>query len=141
MSNRRIINGRIEAMLGHSFYKIGEAENTITRLFRRVLMNRRIGLGDWSRLMSKYRSKHTERTRTGKMDEAFDKSNLTKFLATNKMSWENFHRALCFLDITKYSVSISITWRNGTVSDHTETVIIQDETSAHQFIKDIEDEV
>ena len=131
--------GRIHAMLGDTFYHIRTSENTLVRLFRTILFDRQIGVSNWSVLMARYADKNKGSMRSGTTDGSSDKSNLTKLLGSNKMTWNNFHQALCFLNIKAYRITITMDWKDGSSSEHSQKVTVSEENK-FSFIKSKEDD-
>lgn len=140
MDNQTKQGTKINTMLGDKFYRIQDAQCTLVRLFRNVLFERQIGISDWNSLMDRYSKKSKHKVRRGHSDSSNDKSNLTKALSNNKMSMSTFHRAMCFLDIRSYKITIGITWKNGSTTEHSQNVIVSDKVNKFSFIKEEDDD-
>lgn len=101
------------------------AMDVLCFLFRDVLMAKKIGPIAWSDRSERYFKRGADR------DPRRDRGNLNRQLSDNSFTWGTFRRAVEFLDPVNAVFQVDVTWPDGKVTTHQQTIYPTNATSKH----------
>lgn len=97
---------------------MGRATGVLARLFRLILVENRIDIPRWSRLMDRYLDDPRNGIPRNGKDRSSARGNLNKELRRETMTWKVFRKALQFLGPVSIRFEVHLTWANKVTSIH-----------------------
>lgn len=123
-------NNQQEDSLPSHRLKSGTPDNILASLFHRILFELGIDTERFNQLMARYIV--NARIPVNVQEASTAKGNLRKELMGDKMTWKTFIKGLRFLNISKFEIVIRAHHRNGTVSEHSESVVLRVEENVRE---------
>jgi hypothetical protein len=99
------------------------ARTLLTKLWRRILAERKITPYKWNTLMEYYLNDPTEKIPNTSSARSSARGNLNKELKDHSMTWNVFEKAIRFLRPLRAEFSVKLYWPTGQVSEHVLTMI------------------
>lgn len=100
------------------------ANGTLSRLFRQILRDRRIGPEKFGSLMHDYLSDPRNRVAPNRKDRTSARGNLGMALAQPQMTWKVFCKGLRFLKVVKIDIAIRAYYANGQEVIHSTSMVL-----------------
>lgn len=97
--------------------------NILTKIFRSILVDLNINAASFNRLLTNYVNNPLNGIGTDSRDKTNTKSNLSKELKKDKMTWGVFEKAMRFLNPIKAEFNIKLTWKGDKVTEHNIVII------------------
>ena len=108
----------LNKILNSSDKGVEESSGVLTRLFRQILADMRIGPLAWDSLMNQYLVDPRNGIPDNGKDRSTERGNLNKKLRSRAMTWKGFEKGLRFLSPIKVRFEIHMTWRNRRTTIH-----------------------
>lgn len=97
---------------------------TLSRLFRQILRDRRIGPEKFGALMHDYLNDPRNRVPNNRKDRTSTRGNLGMALQADKMTWKVFCKGLRFLKVVKIDIAIRAYYSNGQQEIHETSMVL-----------------
>lgn len=110
---------------------------TLSRLFRQILRDRRIGPEKFGSLMYDYLNDPSNRIANNRKDRTSARGNLGMALTQDKMTWKVFCRGLKFLKIVKIDIAIRAHYANGQEEIHQTSMVLVDHKTPDKPVEGI----
>lgn len=98
----------------HTFGSVG----VLSRLFRTMLKDLEIGGYQFNLLMAKFLNDPRNKIPENKRDQTSNRGNLNKEFQKGTMTWKVFCKAMRFLQVVRFKITIEAERSNGKVSVH-----------------------
>lgn len=106
------------ALLKDEDKKTNESKSLLTTLFRKMLSDLDITPSRWNDLCNKYFRSGFSSVRKNSRDVGNARNNLSRLVAADNISYNNFIRSIKILRPLKIKLTLELTWRNGLVTKH-----------------------
>ena len=108
------------------------ANGTLSRLFRQILRDRKVGPEKFGALMHDYLDDPRNRVSNNRKDRTSARGNLGMALAQPKMTWKVFCKGLRFLKVVKIDIAIRAYYANGQEEIHQTSMVLAEQTAAEK---------
>lgn len=98
--------------------KFKEASNLLSRLFRQILMDLDVTPSRWHYWVTRYFHSPLSKTAKNARDIGQDRNNFNRALAKDRITWNNFFKALQITGPEWIRVDITMGWKDGTKTTH-----------------------
>lgn len=112
------MNEKLTHMLNARDKGAGEASGVLAKLFRQILLDRKITPLHWSNLMMRYLDDPRNGVPRDVKDKSSARGNLNKELVRPRMTWKVFRKGLRFLGPRWVRFEVHFGWENGETSIH-----------------------
>ena len=96
--------------------QVGESRDVPARLFREVLRDQNVNIGQWNKYMADYLRDPRNRIPQNSRDMSSARGNLAKELIRPRMTWNVFMKAIRFINPLKVSLRLTFAWRTRKTS-------------------------
>jgi hypothetical protein len=107
-----------------------EASGTLSKLFRQILAEQKIGMNLWNRNMLRYLKDPRNRIPQNSRDMSSARGNLSKELLRPTMTWGVFEKAIRFLNPYKVRLRLEFEWRGGVKTEYTAVIHVSDKATS-----------
>lgn len=107
-----------EAILERDDLGVSKANGILSLMFRRTLCDININASTWNRLMLAYLADKRNRIPNNSRARSSTRGNLNKELSKTNMTWNNFQKAIRFLNPVATVFIMRLTWLNGRTTVH-----------------------
>lgn len=104
----------VNTILTDSFRSIVKARGPLSRLYRIILADLKIGPMVWDRLMERYLDDPNNHIPKSGKQRSTERGNLSKQLTSDPMSIKGFLKGMKFLGATRLKITVEITRRKET---------------------------
>lgn len=108
--------------------KSGGTDIVLANLWQKIAsddpVNGGMSFNRWSKWMESYLDDPRNGIKNNTKDRASARGNLTKEILKDKMTWKVFCKALRFINVIKFRITIEPQWANGTTTSFSATVNI-----------------
>lgn len=108
------------------------SNGTLSRLFRQMLRDRKIGPEKFGALMHDYLDDPRNRVSNNRKDRTSARGNLGMALAQPKMTWKVFCKGLRFLKVVKIDIAIRAYYANGQEEIHQTSMVLVEHTPSEK---------
>lgn len=108
----------IQKFLSSHDKQVHDARSVLSRLFRIILADLKVGPLLWNRLMMRYLNDPRNNIPNNSKDRSSSRGNLSKELRRAKMTWKVFEKGIRFLGPKWMRVTIDLGWESGRVTTH-----------------------
>lgn len=99
--------------------RVNSTSDPLARIFRRLLLDGNITPSTMSILMDRYIRKKSKNNSATRLT---DKANYTSGLFKPQITFKSLLRGFKILDLTKVEITVRAHWKNGNVSEITDTI-------------------
>lgn len=98
--------------------RVKETNHLLARLYRQILQDLNVTPLEWDKLINRYYRSPYSKVKKNARDIASDKNNFNRAMAKDKVSWNNFFKAICILSPEWIRIEVTFGWRNGKSTSH-----------------------
>jgi hypothetical protein len=98
--------------------RVGETNHLLASLYRKIIMDLNLRIREWDSALNRYYKSPMSRVRRNARDIASDKNNFNRAIAKDKISWNNFFKAICIMGPEWIGIEITLRWKNGKTTSH-----------------------
>lgn len=122
--NKRKNDTLVNDMLRRDDKGIGEARGILSVFFRIIMCNKEINPMRYASLMTKWlNAQQVHNTENRLEDRLSDRGNMNKDIYRPNMTWNSFLKALVFLRIKWFKITIEAAWKDSPeITHHTITI-------------------
>lgn len=108
----------IQKFLTSQDKQVHDARSVLSRLFRIILADLKVGPLLWNRLMLRYLNDSRNNIPNNSKDRSSSRGNLSKELRRTIMTWKVFEKGIRFLGPKWMRITIDLGWPSGRVTTH-----------------------
>lgn len=115
----QMMNKKLGRIFDAADRRVNETNHMLARLYRSILAKTQITVQEWDRLINRYYRSPYSKVRKNARDISSDKNNFNRAIAADKISWNNFFKAICIMGPVWIRIDVTMRFSNGEESTHT----------------------
>lgn len=109
---------KLRSLLADPAKGVDQAEGVLSRLFRQILADNKVGSYAWNNLMERYLDDPRNGIPKNGKDRSSARGNLGKELYRSSMTWKVFRKGLQFLGARRVKFTVECEWSNRRKTVH-----------------------